>query len=301
MHHYNILSLCALLLACGGAANPVRTLSPSTTLTSRSDPLSDFDPSGGVAGAAAAAGIIAGAAAAGHPFPPLVLHLPWTNQPKTEPQCHNTGGKSPDAANYSNDEIEAALQAAVDAIVNNKLAKSKDGAQYPHRNTPGNNKSSKDSWADYNLDGCAQENSDDATKAAFVEFPILRKKNAYTGGKAGPDRVLFQFVTDGKSERKYDTPGFEKLVGNFGMSSRMIECICMPPVIMLENLLLTLGHRIRCLLRHCESRSSTQQAFRWWLRAMQEQQGLTSGGSFQRALARWRLRKHCWLWRIRAS
>lgn len=164
---------------------------------------------------------MATAAPAPAPKPGMTLlprTLDWTNQPSTEPKCLNTDKKSPDTATYTNDDIEAAIQAAVDSIINNDLKFTKSKTPYPHINTPGSGKNAKDSWADYNLPGCAQENSDKAEKAGFVEFPILRNKEVYTGKEGGPDRVLFQFVTDGDTSKTWPTQGFKNLVGNFSKS-----------------------------------------------------------------------------------
>jgi len=138
--------------------------------------------------------------------------LSWTNQPSTEPICTNVNKDSPDTAAYSNDDIAAAIQAAVNAIVNNKLLKGagKGKTLYPHRNKPDSAKSSQDKWSDYNLPECAQ-----APDPGFIEFPILRDHSVYTGGEGGPDRVLFQFVTDGNKDVTYPAKGMNGLVGNF--------------------------------------------------------------------------------------
>lgn len=146
--------------------------------------------------------------------------LDWTNQPETEPICTNVGPKSPDTAAYSNSDIETAIQAAVNAIINNAVLDGESKkTKYPHRNTPGSGPGATDSWADYNLDECAQSSS-----PGFLEFPILRDHTVYKGGKGGPDRVLFQFVTDGDTSKTYDAPGMKGLVGNFSKSSRAKSC-----------------------------------------------------------------------------
>lgn len=149
--------------------------------------------------------------------------LTWTNQPSADVQCLNIGDDVKKTATYTADLIAIAISAAVDAINNNKLLYSggsgtTKGTPYPHINTPGQSQNSKDSWSDYNLDTCAQEGDTKGKKAGFVEFPILRDGGAYDGGAPGPDRVLFQFVTDGDMKVSYDTPGFKNLNGKYGES-----------------------------------------------------------------------------------
>lgn len=128
----------------------------------------------------------------------LPRDITWTNQPKVAPECKNTDSKSPKPATYSNSEIKAAIDAAVDAIINDKLqfGPGKSKTPYPHINTPDSANSSQDKWSDYDLKDCAQGGDSKEKKAAFVEFPIMRDGKVYTGGEAGPDRVLLQFVTD---------------------------------------------------------------------------------------------------------
>ena len=147
--------------------------------------------------------------------------ISWTNQPKVSPECTNTDSKSPKSKTYSNEEIEAAIDAAVDAIINDKLklGPGKSKTPYPHINTPDSAKSSQDKWTDYDLTDCAQGGDSKEKKAGFVEFPIMRDGKVYTGGEAGPDRVLFQFVTDGDKRKTYAAKGFKNLEGNFSMFS----------------------------------------------------------------------------------
>jgi hypothetical protein len=138
------------------------------------------------------------------------------NLPGTSPECKNTI-TGVDAATYGKGEIQDAITVAADAILTKiQYQKNGKGAPYPHTNTPGSASSSQDSYADYNLPDCAQANTDANGKRGFVEHPILRNKKTWVGGSEdqGPDRVLFQFVTDGDESVVWG-PGFTKLVGNF--------------------------------------------------------------------------------------
>lgn len=49
-------------------------------------------------------------------------------------------------------------------------------------------------WDDFNLPGCAQQNSDKSAKRKFLEYPIIVGDNAWSGQVAqGNDRVVFQY------------------------------------------------------------------------------------------------------------
>jgi hypothetical protein len=138
------------------------------------------------------------------------------NLPISSPMCTLTITNGPEAKTYSDSDISAAIGVAVDAIIAGKQYFKKEGRTvgYPHQNTPGSGGDSTDKWADFNLPDCAT-GPEGNLRYGFQEYPILRTGQAWTGGTdQGPDRVLFQFVTDPSQPQEYVKP-FNNIQGKF--------------------------------------------------------------------------------------
>lgn len=107
-----------------------------------------------------------------------VRELVYSNAPKTSPTCSNNINGAPPAHTYSNEEIGAAIQEAINAVMADKpVMQSGSGktAKYPHQNTPGQT----DSYTDFDLKDCATASSDKYIKGGFLEYPILRDGKAW--------------------------------------------------------------------------------------------------------------------------
>lgn len=138
------------------------------------------------------------------------------NLPQSPPRCTLVVNNGPQPKTYSDNTISSAIEVAVDAInAGIQYPKEGKGAKYPHQNTPGQGAGTTTTWADFSLPGCS-DGSDRQLNYGFMEYPILRTDQVWIGDgtNQGPDRVLFQFVTDPSQEQTY-TGAFSQLKGKF--------------------------------------------------------------------------------------
>jgi hypothetical protein len=122
----------------------------------------------------------------------------------------------PESKTYPDSTISLAIEEAVNAINSGtQYQRNGKGAAYPHQNTPGQGSGTTTSWADFNLPECS-DGTDKQLNYGFIEYPILRSDQVWKGGskEQGPDRVLFQFVTDPNQEQTY-TGAFSQIKGKY--------------------------------------------------------------------------------------
>lgn len=141
--------------------------------------------------------------------------VPLNNLPQVSPTCTYVNSTWPTAKTYSNTIVQDAIIAGSQAIDLNRRVGTGNNP-YPQRRTPGTGATGplpKHSWADYDLPGCAQA-ATDPKAPGFFEWPILRNDTIYNPDitDQGPDRVFFQYVTDGNPSTTY--PAARGLVGN---------------------------------------------------------------------------------------